>query len=74
MTRLERIARDLAAVLSPQGEDDWRRFRPLAEVVGLRLDRQFADIMARDSEPSHSLWAPGRNVTRRPKPPSSRRI
>lgn len=48
MTRLEQIARDLAAVLSPQGEEDWRRFLGLAEKVGVRLDRQFVDILVKD--------------------------
>jgi hypothetical protein len=47
MTRLERIARDLAAVLSPQGEADWRRYVPMAKDVGTRLCRQFDDIMRR---------------------------
>lgn len=50
MTRLEQIARDLAAVLSPGGEDDWRRFLGLAARVGARLDRQFVDIMLKDIE------------------------
>jgi len=42
MTRLERIARDLAAVLSPEGEGDWRRFTGMAEDVGRRLHAQLA--------------------------------
>jgi hypothetical protein len=50
MSRLERIARDLAAVLSPQGESDWRRYVPMAEHVGARLCQQFDDIMSRDDE------------------------
>lgn len=50
MTRLERIARDLAFVLSPQGESDWRRYLPMAEDIGTRLSRQFDDIMLRDGE------------------------
>ena len=50
MTRLERIARDLASVLSPQGESDWRRYLPMAEKVGTRLCQQFDDIMLRDAE------------------------
>lgn len=50
MTRLERIARDLASVLSPQGECDWRRYLPMAENVGTRLCRQFGDIMLRNAE------------------------
>lgn len=50
MTRLERISRDLASVLSPQGEKDWRRYVPMAEDVGARLCRQFELIMSRDGE------------------------
>ena len=42
MTRLESIARDLAAVLSPEGENDWRRFTRLAEDVGAKLHEQLA--------------------------------
>jgi hypothetical protein len=42
MTRLELIARDLAAVLSPEGEGDWRRFTGMAEDVGTRLHTQLA--------------------------------
>jgi hypothetical protein len=42
MTRLERIARDLAAVLSPEGEGDWQRFTGMAEDVGTRLHAQLA--------------------------------
>ncbi len=42
MTRLESIARDLAAVLSPEGEGDWRRFTGMAEDVGTRLHAQLA--------------------------------
>ena len=48
MTRLERIARDLASVLSPRGEDDWRRYVSMAEAVGTRLCRQFDEIMSRE--------------------------
>ena len=40
MTRLELIARDLAAVLSPEGEGDWKRFTAMAEDVGTRLHAQ----------------------------------
>ena len=73
MTRLEQIARDLAAVLSPQGEEDWRRFLPLAEKVGGRLDRQFVELVIPEAE---SAPSPGGSddFTRRRKPPSSRRI
>lgn len=45
MTRLERIARDLAAVLSPRGEADWRRFVTMAEDVGTQFHKQFAEVM-----------------------------
>lgn len=48
MTRLERIARDLAAVLSPEGEADWQRYVGMAEDVGTRFYKQFADIMTPD--------------------------
>lgn len=48
MTRLESIARDLAAVLSPEGEPDWRRFVGMAEEVGTRMCRQFAEIVSSD--------------------------
>ena len=73
MTRLEQIARDLAAVLLPQGEEDWRRFLPLAEKVGGRLDRQFVELVIPEAESGPSPG--GRDdFTRRRKPPSSRRI
>ena len=49
MTRLEKIARDLAAVLSPEGESDWRRFVGMAEEVGARLFRQFDQIISPNS-------------------------
>lgn len=49
MTRLERIARDLAAVLSPEGESDWRRYVAMAEEVGTRLYQQLADIISSDA-------------------------
>lgn len=42
MTRLESIARDLAAVLSPEGESDWRAFTGMAEDVGTQLHAQLA--------------------------------
>lgn len=45
MTKLEKIARDLAAVLSPEGEADWQRYVVMAEEVGGRLYRQFAEIL-----------------------------
>ena len=50
MTRLERIARDLASVLSPPGEFDWRRYAPMAKAVGTRLCRQVDAIMSREGE------------------------
>jgi hypothetical protein len=50
MTRLERIAHDLAAVLSPHGEADWPRHVPMAEEVGTRLVQQFPQIMSPDAE------------------------
>lgn len=40
MTRLESIARDLASVLSPEGEGDWRRYTAMAGDVGTRLHAQ----------------------------------
>ena len=45
ITRLEKIARDLASVLSPKGEADWRRFVAMADKVGTRLFQQFAEII-----------------------------
>ena len=42
MTRLESIARDLAAVLSPEGEGDWRAFVAMADDLGARLHAQLA--------------------------------
>ena len=50
MTKLEKIARDLASVLSPKGEADWQRFVGMAEVVGTRLFKQFADIISPEAE------------------------
>lgn len=50
MTRLERIARDLAAVLSPRGEADWRHYVAMAEEFGTRLLRQFPEVMFPDAE------------------------
>lgn len=50
MTRLERIARDLAAVLSPRGEADWRHYVAMAEEVGTRLLQQFPEIMSPEVE------------------------
>ncbi len=51
MNKLEKIARDLAAVLSPEGEADWPRFLGMAEQVGSRLFRQFAEIMTPEADP-----------------------
>lgn len=48
--RLERIARDLAAVLSAQGEADWQRFLALAREVARRLDRQFGVVMDAETD------------------------
>ena len=50
MTRVERIARDLAAVLSPRGEADWQNYVAMAEEVGTRMFRQFAEIISGDAE------------------------
>jgi hypothetical protein len=58
MTKLERIARDLAAVLSPQGEADWRRFVGMAEDVGTRLYEQLS--IAFPANPSRSSGANAR--------------
>jgi hypothetical protein len=53
----ERLARNLAAVLSAQGQSDWRRFVPLAEAVGgAGLDRGL---------PRAFLEAADRAITRR---------
>ena len=50
MTKLEKIARDLAAVLSPEGEADWRNFLGMADEVGTRLFQQFAKVMGPTAE------------------------
>ena len=50
MTRLEKIARDLASVLSPEGEADWQRFVGMAEEVGARLFNQFAEFFSPEAE------------------------
>jgi hypothetical protein len=49
MTRVERIARDLASVLSPKGEADWQNYAAMAEEVGTRMFRQFAEIISGDA-------------------------
>ena len=41
MTRNETIARQLAAELSENGEQDWRDFVALAQEVHDRLEQQF---------------------------------
>ena len=56
MTRLESIARDLAAVMSPEGESDWRRFTGLAEDVGAQLYEQLETAFP---DPSRSPGAHG---------------
>ena len=56
MTRLESIARDLAAVLSPEGEGDWKRFTGMAEDVGTRLHAQMA-VAFPDRSCSHGVAA-----------------
>jgi histone H3/H4 len=50
MTRVERIARDLAAVLSPKGEADWQNYAAMAEEIGTKMFRQFAEIISSDAE------------------------
>ena len=45
MSTHERIARDLAAVLSSAGEADWRQYLSMAVKIETRLDRQLATIM-----------------------------
>jgi hypothetical protein len=52
MTRVERIARDLASVLSPKGEADWQNYAAMAEEVGTRMFRQFAEIISSDAKRS----------------------
>ncbi len=49
MTRSETIARQLAAELSDNGEQDWRGFVPLARQVHDRLEQQFALILGADA-------------------------
>ncbi len=53
--RLEKIARDLAAVLSPEGEADWRRFVVMAEEVGTRLYQQLAQFDATPARQGPSI-------------------
>jgi hypothetical protein len=50
MITRERIARDLAAVLSPGGEADWRQYLGLARMVEKSLDRQFVEVFHVPSE------------------------
>ncbi|OCP19373.1 hypothetical protein BC361_31090 [Ensifer sp. LC54] len=40
----ESVARDLAAVLSPRGEADWRQYLGLARAVEKSLERQFDEV------------------------------
>ena len=54
MTRLESIARDLAAVLSPEGEGDWRAFLAMAEDVGTRLQAQLAVAFPATTSRTHA--------------------
>ena len=73
MTRLEGIARDLAAVLSPEGESDWRRFVGMAEEVGTRLFRQLAEMTSPGAGPGVAAPAPlGRFASARPQAPVKR--
>jgi hypothetical protein len=55
ISRLEKIARDLAAVLSPEGEADWRRFVVMAEEVGTRLYQQLAQSDATPARQGPSI-------------------
>ena len=55
MTRVERIARDLAAVLSPNGEADWQNYIAMAEDVGTRMYRQFAEMFSSDADDAAPL-------------------
>ena len=59
MNTHERIARDLAAVLSPEGEADWRQYEAMARDLERRLDRQFKAYMRRPAESNPEL-APAR--------------
>jgi hypothetical protein len=64
--RLEKIARDLAAVLSPQGEADWRRFVVMAEEVGTRLYQQLAQFDSGSATWSASVVPRAGGFTRSP--------
>lgn len=44
MIKLEQIARDLAAVLSPEGEADWPQYLALARTVEKSLNRQLGVV------------------------------
>jgi len=59
MTRLESIARDLAAILSPQGESDWRAFIEMAEDVGTQLHAQLAVAFPASTSRSHGAGNSG---------------
>ena len=59
MTRLESIARDLAAVLSPKGEGDWRRFTAMAEDVGTRTHAQLAAAFPATTSRPHGAGTSG---------------
>lgn len=51
MAKLEQIARDLAAVLSPGGEADWRQYLDLARAVEQSSDQQFDEVFKPRPDP-----------------------
>jgi hypothetical protein len=55
MSRLERLARSLAADLSVKGEADWRRFVLLAKIVGQDEQRQPIAPSRRSGAPAGRL-------------------
>lgn len=72
----ESVARDLAAVLSPRGEADWRQYLGLARAVEKSLDRQFDEVFP---PPNHLLpksrsgWRPESDHAERSRRGTSRK-
>jgi hypothetical protein len=66
--RLEKIARDLAAVLSPTGEADWQNFVVMADEVGTRLYQQLAQFNSGSETWRASVVPRDGGFTRSPQP------
>lgn len=72
----ESVARDLAAVLSPRGEADWRQYLGLARSIEKSLDRQFDEVFPPPTHllpKSRPLWRPASGHAERPKRGTSRK-